>query len=128
MELHRSVNNKMIAGICGGIAETLNIYPLIVRLIFLISILLGLSGLFVYIILWIILPVRNYNISFKSNFYRPLNDRLLGGVCMAIARSIKIDVSIIRILFIVTSLFFGSGFLIYLILWIAVPSESKIND
>jgi len=55
-KLSKSWNNKVICGVCGGIAEYFNIDPLIIRLIFLFT-----SGgtAIVYIILAIMLPYSN---------------------------------------------------------------------
>ncbi len=55
--LYRSRKDRMIAGVCGGIAEYFNIDPVIVRIIALILLLPGgLPGLIPYIILWIAVP------------------------------------------------------------------------
>ena len=54
--LSRSANNKIIAGVCGGIAEYFNIDPIIIRIIWLFS---G-AGIILYIILAVILPVQDY--------------------------------------------------------------------
>ncbi|HOE91337.1 MAG TPA: PspC domain-containing protein, partial [Candidatus Cloacimonadota bacterium] len=54
---------------------------------------------------------------------RPKDGRILGGVCKGIANAFMLDVNMIRIILILTTLFLGSGILIYLILWITVPSE-----
>lgn len=55
--LYRSTDNKMIAGVCGGIAEYFNIDPVIVRIIAVILLLPGgLPGFLPYIIMWIIVP------------------------------------------------------------------------
>lgn len=55
--LYRSRKDRMIAGVCGGIAEYFNIDPVIVRVI---AVLLlfpgGLPGLVPYLVLWIIVP------------------------------------------------------------------------
>jgi phage shock protein C len=58
MPLYRSRQNRMIAGVCGGIAEWLGWSPAWVRLLYiLISILsAAFPGLIVYIILWIVMP------------------------------------------------------------------------
>lgn len=58
MSLMRSRKNKMIAGVCGGIAEWIGWEPTWVRLIYvLVSILsAAFPGLLVYIILWIVMP------------------------------------------------------------------------
>ncbi|SIS59549.1 phage shock protein C (PspC) family protein [Corynebacterium appendicis CIP 107643] len=59
-KLHRSVNDRMIAGVAGGIAETYNIDPTLVRVLFVAATLLGFSGLLIYIICWIIIPDLTY--------------------------------------------------------------------
>lgn len=57
MGLHRSKRNRMIAGVCGGIAESIDWSPTSVRLIYvLVSIFsAGFPGILVYIVLWIAL-------------------------------------------------------------------------
>ena len=54
--LHKSASDRKIAGVCGGIAETLNTDPTIVRLVFALLLLGWGSGLLVYILMAIILP------------------------------------------------------------------------
>ena len=56
--LYRSTENKMIAGVCGGLAEFFGLDPTLVRLVFVVLALLGGHGLLVYLILWIIVPHR----------------------------------------------------------------------
>ncbi len=55
-KLMRSTTDKMIAGVCGGLAEYLEIDPVIVRIAFVVFALLGGPGILVYIILWIVMP------------------------------------------------------------------------
>ena len=50
-------------------------------------------------------------------------DRWLGGVCGGIARSTGLDSWIWRLIFVVLFLAFGSGVLLYILLWIFVPEE-----
>ncbi len=52
--------------------------------------------------------------------YRDPDDRVIGGVCSGLGAYLGLDPVIVRILFILF-LIFGIGFLVYLILWIAVP-------
>ncbi|MEJ2053701.1 MAG: PspC domain-containing protein [Calditrichaceae bacterium] len=54
--LYRSRANRMIAGVCGGFAEYLNIDPVLVRIAWLAFTFLGGSGLIIYIIGIIIIP------------------------------------------------------------------------
>ena len=55
-KLYRSRNNRMIAGVCGGIAEYLEIDPTVVRIIFAILILTGGLGAFGYLICLVLMP------------------------------------------------------------------------
>lgn len=59
--LNRVTNDKIIGGVCGGIAKYLGWDPAIVRLLYvLISIFsAAFPGIFVYIILWIVMPEDN---------------------------------------------------------------------
>lgn len=55
--LYRSTDNKVIAGVCGGLAEYFKIDPVIVRIIAVILLLPGwLPGFIPYVIMWIIVP------------------------------------------------------------------------
>ena len=58
MALHRSRRNRMIAGVCGGIAESLGWDVTMVRLLYvLVSIFsAAFPGLLVYVILWVVAP------------------------------------------------------------------------
>jgi len=51
-----SERNKMIAGVCGGLAEYFDIDPTIVRLVFIVFALAGGPGILAYIIMWIVMP------------------------------------------------------------------------
>ena len=54
--LYRSKSDRMIAGVCGGLAKRFNIPAIWVRLAFVFIILLGGAGLLLYLILWLIMP------------------------------------------------------------------------
>ena len=56
--LRRSSSDRIIAGICGGLAEHFGIDTALLRLITTILILFGGLSLWVYIILWIIIPTN----------------------------------------------------------------------
>jgi len=58
MALHRSRRNRMIAGVCGGLAETLGWDATMVRLLYvLVSILsAAFPGIIVYLVLWVVAP------------------------------------------------------------------------
>lgn len=54
--LYKSRSNRMICGVCGGIAEYLKLDPTVIRLLFALFCFLGGSGIVVYIIAAIIIP------------------------------------------------------------------------
>lgn len=54
--IYRSKKEKIIAGVCGGIAEYFEIDPVIVRLVFVALILASFSSLIFYIVAWVIVP------------------------------------------------------------------------
>ena len=58
MPLRRSSTNKMIAGVCGGLAEWMGWDPTIVRILYvLVSIFsAAFPGILVYLVLWFVMP------------------------------------------------------------------------
>jgi phage shock protein PspC (stress-responsive transcriptional regulator) len=63
--LYRSRSERMIGGVCGGLAEYFNIDPTIVRVLFVALSLLGGPGLILYIILAIVVPEAPYDMDSK---------------------------------------------------------------
>jgi phage shock protein PspC (stress-responsive transcriptional regulator) len=56
--LRRSRRNRMIAGICGGIAEWLGWDPTLVRVLYVVVSVFSAAfpGLIVYLVLWVVMP------------------------------------------------------------------------
>ncbi len=59
--------------------------------------------------------------------FRAENDKIVGGVAAGLANYFGIDPAIMRLLF-VLSFFIGFGFLLYIILWIVVPSKALVTN
>ena len=57
--LMRSESDKMLVGVCGGLADYLNVDPVLVRLAFVVLFLASGIGLAIYALLWIILPTTS---------------------------------------------------------------------
>lgn len=55
------------------------------------------------------------------HFYRDTDNRILGGVCSGIAAYFNVDPLWLRLAFALSMIIFGTGFLLYLILWIIIP-------
>ncbi|KXS43256.1 MULTISPECIES: PspC domain-containing protein [unclassified Candidatus Frackibacter] len=59
-KLYRSNTDKMVAGICGGIAEYFDVDSTIIRLLWILLFIGAGSGLIAYIICWLVIPKGNY--------------------------------------------------------------------
>lgn len=60
-KLYRSDKQKIVAGVCGGIAEYFEIDPVLIRLIWIVLIVFGGTGVLAYLIAWIVIPHREVN-------------------------------------------------------------------
>ncbi len=60
---------------------------------------------------------------FKMKQLRKNKNRMIFGVCGALGRYFGIDPTIIRVAFAVTSVVYGTGLLLYLILAIVIPAK-----
>lgn len=129
--LHRSSTNRIIGGVCGGIAETYSLDVSLIRLLFVIVTLFYGTGLLIYIALLVLLPEDEYYVPLnkektenesKQTLYRLRAGKMIAGLCIGIADMLKIDVSIIRVILVIVTLFSsGLPILLYLLLWIIIP-------
>lgn len=152
-KLTRLANTKILGGVCAGFANYLSIDPLWTRLI---TILLLFSGglsfhsfpfpfisdgfglhtalgwwiLIAYVLLWIILPVSYEKPEDKNikKLYRNPDDRVLGGIGSGLAAYFNLDVIWMRLAFVGLVFAGGSGFILYLILWIITPMAKSITE
>jgi len=67
------------------------------------------------------------NISSKKLF-RDTDDKFLGGVCSGMAHYVGIDVIWMRLLWLILFFFFGTGILVYILLWILVPQAESTAE
>jgi phage shock protein PspC (stress-responsive transcriptional regulator) len=148
----RNADDKILGGVCSGIANYLNIDPVIVRIIF---VLLFGALFWVYILLWIIVPSQSVQSNITKRLYRNPDDKVIAGVCGGLASYFNIDTWIPRLIFalpLIIALISGSFnafwwdwdfgfvprvvsgslgwtlFLAYVILWIAVPVASTAAE
>ena len=61
-KLYRSTLDKMIGGVAGGLAEYFDIDSTLVRVLFVVVVFLGGGGIIAYIILWIVVPQKPYEL------------------------------------------------------------------
>jgi phage shock protein PspC (stress-responsive transcriptional regulator) len=153
--LYRNDTDKLLGGVCSGIANYLRVDPTIVRLVFALMVFGAGTGVLLYILLWIILPSKPLvtNITSKR-LYRNPDEKVIAGVASGIAAYFDIAVWIPRLIFalplvsgIVSSIFrhsfwwdgdpfpgvvFGSFggtlFVVYAILWAVIPEANSASE
>ena len=153
--LYRSENDKMLGGVCGGLAAYLRIDPSVVRIIYAILI-LGSFGtaILLYFILWIALPPKSMATSIKKRLFRDPDHRVIGGVASGLAAYFNVEIWIPRIIFCLplifgaltsifrrawfdfdgpgpvffTGGFGGTLFVTYIILWIVLPEALTASE
>lgn len=58
--ISRSRQNKIFGGVAAGLGEYLTIDPIVVRVLFVVSVLFSGIGILLYLIMWIVIPVEKY--------------------------------------------------------------------
>lgn len=120
-KLYRDTSNRIIAGVCSGIAEYFKIDPIIVRVVFFIAVPLN---LIIYIILWLGIPSKDFDPNLRKILFRDKENGIIGGVAKGLSNYLKIDANLIRVFFFGSLFFGGAGLLFYLLLW-AFTKEAK---
>jgi phage shock protein PspC (stress-responsive transcriptional regulator) len=153
--LYRDSRDKILGGVCAGIASYLKLDPSIVRILFALITIGGFgAGFLLYIILWVVLPKTPLSHDqVKSRLYRNPDDKVIGGVAGGIAAYFDIAVWIPRFIFalpliisaagailshaswpfhnfnnIITSSFGSTFFIVYAILWAVVPEARSASE
>lgn len=68
-------------------------------------------------------PTADPAVSAVNAFRRSRSDRVFGGVCGGMGKATGVEAWVWRLLFAVLFIFAGAGLLVYLLLWMFVPSE-----
>ena len=58
-KLYRSITDKKLAGVCGGLAEYFNLDPTVLRVIMAILVLCASAGLWIYLIAALVMPKKS---------------------------------------------------------------------
>ncbi|MFY8019815.1 MAG: PspC domain-containing protein [Bacteroidia bacterium] len=136
-KLRRNPYDTKLGGIASGIAAFFNIDPVIVRLLFVASVILYGSGILFYLVLWIVIPqakgeeaeiMRVQKQQRTRRLFRDADSRVVSGVSAGLANYFSLDVVWIRLAFLVSIFIFGSGFWLYIILWAITPKAVTAAD
>jgi len=98
--LYRDSSDKILGGVCAGLANYMNVDPAIIRILFAIITFGGFGfGVIAYLLLWMILPSRDLEYFGGKRLYRNPGDRVFGGVASGIAAYFKREAWTIRLIF-----------------------------
>ena len=64
----------------------------------------------------------------EKKLFRDTDNRILGGVLAGLAHYFKIDTIWVRLIFIFLVFFYGTGILLYFVLWIIIPSAKTTSE
>ncbi len=130
-KLYRDGNRKILGGVCAGLGHYFNVDPVWPRLFFALLVLAS-SGalLLVYVVLWIVLPV-SFELEDEAGLkkmYRDPDKKVLAGVASGVAAFLGSDISLIRVLFVILTIFGGAGLILYVVMWIVLPEAKTITE
>ena len=66
VRLYRSIEDRMVGGVCGGLGTYLNIDPIFIRLLFILLLFGSDFGFILYLLLWILIPEEGKAYGFKD--------------------------------------------------------------
>jgi phage shock protein PspC (stress-responsive transcriptional regulator) len=152
--LYRDEQNKVLGGVCSGIANYFVIEPWIVRILwfFLIGI-----NILAYLILWIAVPSTSVKVvgGVRKRLFRDIDKKVIGGVAAGLSKYFGIQVWIVRILFLIPFIRFMVNFrhmhlfqfwdapdfpnflditfspgavFVYIVLWLVLPEAKTSAD
>jgi len=153
-KLYRDEHNKVLGGVCSGIANYLNLDPLLVRILWIFLIGVNILG---YLILWIAVPSTSVKEvgGVRKRLFRDIDNKIIGGVSAGLAKYFSIQVWIVRILFLIPFIRFVVNFrhlhlwqfwdspdfpnllditfspgavFVYIVLWLVLPEAKTSAD
>src|SRR5690606_3804407 len=128
--LVRDEKRKILGGVCAGIAHYVDVDPVWIRLLFALTTAFYGITFIVYVVLWVAMP-GSFDIEEPADNQKMVRDpetKALGGVSGGVAADFGIDITIVRILFIVFAVAGGIGLLTYIVLWVILPEAHTITD
>jgi phage shock protein PspC (stress-responsive transcriptional regulator) len=152
--LFRDEHNKVLGGVCSGIANYFSVEPLLVRILWFFLIGVNILG---YLILWIAVPSSSVKEvgGIRKRLFRDIDKKIIGGVASGLSKYFGIQVWIIRVLFLIPFFRFLFNFnhfhlfqfwdapdfgdfldvtfspgavFVYIVLWLVIPEAKTSAD
>lgn len=144
-KLYRDENDKVLGGVCSGLAHYFGIDVAVVRIIFVILAISFGFGIIPYLVLWVAVPsTATMEIGgLRKKLYRDNDDKIIAGVCSGLGNYFGINAWIPRVLFVLPLLSFAANWhdfhfvrlafspgsvMIYIILWLVLPEALTTSE
>lgn len=125
--MYRDKENAIIGGVCAGLANAVGMPILVMRLLFIFMIFWVGISIWIYPILWLLMPVAKDKKEFLDGLKSLKLDkehRVIAGVCAGIANMMGLPHIVVRLAWIIFSLWFGFGLIAYLIMWLLMACNT----
>jgi phage shock protein PspC (stress-responsive transcriptional regulator) len=149
--LFRNENEKVVGGVCSGVASYFGLDPVIVRVVFVLVALFFGTGILAYIILWVAVPSTASNIigGTRKKLFRDPDDKIIAGIGSGLGNYFGINPWIPRALFLLPFISLAFGFrnwgfmdfpefinfsfspgsiIVYIIIWLVIPEASNTAE
>jgi phage shock protein PspC (stress-responsive transcriptional regulator) len=132
--LTRSRNKGTIAGVCAGMADYFGVDVVLVRLLWVLLAIAGaiIGGVIAYVVAWIIMPEGTDEavpVAHDRRLRRSTRDRQIAGVCGGMAEYFETDPTLVRLIWVVLSIFGGAiigGVIAYALAWLVIPNAEPV--
>lgn len=124
--LYRSSNDRVLAGLAGGLAEYFRLDAAWVRLGLVLLVLLGVGApVLLYLLGWLIVRPnpRPTDLS-RDRLHRSRKDRMIAGVCGGLAETMGVDPALVRLITAILLITGGVAVPFYLVAWFVLPAEA----
>jgi phage shock protein C len=133
--LTRSRNKGTIAGVCAGLADYFGVDIALVRLLWVLGSIAGaiVCGVIAYVVAWIIMPEgadEGVPAVQDRRLRRSTTDRQIAGVCGGMAEYFDTDPTLVRLIWVVLSIFGGAiigGVIAYALAWLIIPKAEPVS-
>lgn len=130
--LRRSVSNRKLAGVCGGLANYFNVDVTIVRLLWVIVAIVppaSVLAVIAYLAGWLLMPGEKSrgSVDLSQRLTRSETNRKIGGVCGGLGEYFDFDPTAVRLVWVLLSIVPGvivGGILVYLLAWLIMPAAA----
>ena len=123
--MKRDLQNAKIGGVCAGLAKTMGVPVLVMRLVFLVGLLWATLTFWVYLILWLVMPVGT-QMHFLENLDKIRRQNgWFTGVCGGLAEYLGMNAFLLRVLWAFSIFWLGFGLIPYCVLWVCIPKKES---